>query len=99
MTGPGASARCLESACDLIRDRWSGQGPGETRIWLAGSGLLCTTVDAGAVTHSLSASWDGVEVRVNCGSAVERPVLLSVSENERYEREGDESEADLESTN
>lgn len=49
--------------------------------------------------------WDGVEDRVNCGSAMEKPGLLSVSENEGYERErerddtGDKHEAALESLN
>lgn len=47
LTGPEASVQCLESACDLIRDRQRDHGPSETRIWLTGSGLLCTTVDAG----------------------------------------------------
>lgn len=45
------------------------------------------------VTHPLSSIWDGVEVGVNCRSAMEKLVLLSVSENEgwmdeRRERDG-----------
>ena len=35
----------------------------------------------------LSVVWDGVEVGVNWGSAMEKLLLLSVSENDEHERE------------
>lgn len=89
LTGPDVSVQCLEPSVRPHQrpvERGARRDPDlahRFRAALHHSGC-------GAVTHPLSVSWDGVEVRVNCGSAVERPVLLSVSENEGYEREGDE---------
>lgn len=46
----------------------------------------------GAVTHPSSVDCDGAEVGVNWGSAMEKLVLLSVCENDEYERQGGREE-------
>lgn len=61
----------------------------------SGSGSMTVLHHNGSrtVTHPLSAIWDGVEEGVNHRSAMEKLVLLSVSENEglmdeKRERDG-----------
>lgn len=39
----------------------------------------------GVVTQPLSVIWENVEAEVNCGSAMEKLVLLPVSEHDGYE--------------
>lgn len=59
---------------------------GPKALWDTNSGPGPRTalhhVGSQAVTHPLSVVWDGVEVGVNCRSAMEKLALLSVSENE-----------------
>lgn len=49
---------------------------------VSGSRTVLHNIGVWAVTHPLSVVWDGVEVGVNCRSAMEKLTLLSVSENE-----------------
>lgn len=81
------SVQCLESVCDLVRDRWTRPGAQRGRDLAHRSWAAPQHSGCGALTHPLSVVWDGVEVGVNWGLAMEKLVLLSVSENDEYERE------------
>lgn len=71
----------LHHWAELSRPATGAEAPAGPRSG-SGSRTVLHHSGSGAVTHPLSAIWDGVEVGVNCGSAMEKLVLLSVSENE-----------------
>lgn len=72
------SVQCLESVCDLIGDRWTGPGAQRGRDLAHWSGATPQHSGCGAVTHLLLVVWDGEEVGMNWGSAMERLVLFSL---------------------